>query len=331
MNEFYKSKIIKEISPISNCFLISWHVTGWCNFHCPYCIDGLGKSKFTTISDVENVSKKINTFIENNINLEQPVKLRLYGGEPSAYPWINILNNIKRLDSLVMPTNFSNSLEYYKELYLYCNKRNVNFILNCSCHPEATDFVNKMIALTNWCREQRKLGIYLSEPINTFVIDDNFDLSPIKILENNNINKIKFTIKRDIHNKKVKVSDFWENKVLEYDEKYQNLIHSPQLKVTLTDGSEDYFINSTSLISKFEDGGFDPTGFYCNAGINSIAIETNGDVLLSRCDYLKSNYIGNIFDENFKLDKKTFKCELNKNDGDSRCALCFNTIIKKEN
>ncbi len=326
----YNSESVQEISPISDFFLISWHVTGWCNFHCPYCIDGKGKSALNSIESVKEMTEKINIFIENNVDSSKSVKLRLYGGEPSIYPWPNILEKITRLNSLVLPTNFSNSLNYYKELYLYCYKRKIKLILNCSCHPEAKDFVAKIIELTNWCRQQKAKGIHILEPIVTFVVDDSFNFNIINELETNRVDKIKLTVKRDLNNKKIEICDFLKKKVLEYNKKYQKLYPYPQLKIVFDNGIEAKYINSTSLISKFNDGGFDPTGFYCNAGVNSIAIESNGDVLLARCDYLRQKRIGNIYDDNFKLKKDIFRCELNKNSNDSRCALCFNTIIRRE-
>lgn len=333
----YNSQNIKSLIPDKALFLISWHVTGWCNFHCPYCIDGRNKSKFTPIEEVTKVAKQINMFINKNVEPDLPIKLRLYGGEPSFYPWTQILDNIERINELALPTNFSNSIDYYKDLYKYCFKRHIKLILNCSCHPEAVDFIPKMIELTKWCKENKTAEDYKAflPPINTFVVDNNFDFNIIKTLEDNGVNKLKLSNKRDLFNNKLQLNDFWNSKITEYTDKYQQLTASKKNKgflfnVTFNDGYTEPFINQINLINKMDDGGFDTTNFYCNAGTNNIAIWENGDVSLARCEYLINKRIGNIFDENFKLPKKWFRCGLNDNKENNRCPLCHNTSIVKD-
>ena len=324
----FKTENIKSIIRLKNEFLISWHTTGWCNFHCPYCVDGRDKTPFTKPELITDIAKSINKFIINNIPEDKKVRLRLYGGEPSYYNWIEILDEIKHLNTLVLPTNFSRDINYYKDLYDYCKSRNVLLVLNCSKHAEAVNYDNKIIELTKWCLDKK----YMT-PILTFVVNDNFNFKQLDYLKDNGIDRIRLTLERDLFGKWLPVSNNTLNLVREYNETYENKFSGKTLKIIFTDNTSSEFTNTTDFNNLMSDGGFNPDGYLCDTGMNNIAIWENGDVCYNRCELYRDKIIGNILTDDIKLNDKPIICTLNKsfNTTEMKCHLCHNNTIWKNN
>ena len=63
MFQLYKNDDIKSITITKDYFMINWHVTGWCNFHCPFCYAEPLRTKWLDENVVYNNAKLLNNFI----------------------------------------------------------------------------------------------------------------------------------------------------------------------------------------------------------------------------------------------------------------------------
>lgn len=69
-------------------------------------------------------AKKINTLIKECH--DKPLMLTLLGGEITYYNLIKILDEFNcNITKIVLTTNFSQRLSYFKELYNYCKDRKI--------------------------------------------------------------------------------------------------------------------------------------------------------------------------------------------------------------
>ena len=326
MQDKYISKNIKSIFPIKNEFFISWHVTGWCNFHCSFCVSARDRTPFTSIAKVNNIAEKLNEFILTNVPEETPVSLRLFGGEPSFYNWTEILNKIKHLNKVSMPTNFSNNLEYYKDLYKYLSNRHITLVLNCAKHDEEKGFDTKIIQLTNWCKENN-----FREPIVTYVVNNDFDFSQVEALANSGIRRLKLSIERDIYGTNLTLDPEVIDKIAYWNNRYESIATGKTLHIDFESGASEEYTNRMDFTNKMVDGGFDPQGYYCNTGMNNICLWENGDVIYNRCEFMRDKKIGNILTDDIKLLKKPIICNINLNStSNNKCHLCHNTRISKD-
>lgn len=323
----YKTDDIKQIQPIKKEFLISWYVTGWCNFKCPYCISSRDREPFTPEQTLVSILTKLNDFVNLNVERDRKIVLRLFGGEPGFYDWPLLLEKLSRLNKLAMSTNFSNNLDYYKNLYDYCYSRNIQLVLNCAKHPESRDFIKKMSEITNWCKEKG-----YKEPINTFVVNDDFDFSILNEFKNNGITRLRLSVERSLYNKTLALKQETLNKIYKYNKDYENATTGRTLRVIFKNGFHKDFVNQSDFNNLMSNGGFKPDGYKCSAGMNNIALWANGDVVYSRCEFLRDKRVGNILTDDIKLLKDYMVCELNEKckKDDLRCPLCHNTTIFRE-
>jgi organic radical activating enzyme len=123
-----------------------WLITDWCNYKCSYCsskgflVEKFNREKYRTGLLVPFKLKK----------LDVDFKIDLAGGEPTVHPYLNkILKDLVQIDrckSIVINTNLSRSLRYYKGL-VNDNK----IVISASYHAEHhnDEFIEKCIALKN--------------------------------------------------------------------------------------------------------------------------------------------------------------------------------------
>lgn len=323
----YKTENIKYIKSLHPYFLINWHVTGWCNYHCPYCINAKIRTEWIDESVVVEEAKRINNLILSNKLKYNKIALRLIGGEVSFYNWPLILDNIKLLHKIVIVTNFSNELNYYKDLYNYCKKRNINLFISVSKHNENIDFDNKIIELTKWCRDNN-----YKDPQVTIIANNNLDTDYIENLKLKGIKRIRVSLVRDL-NQFCSIDYADRKSTLRYNEEYRKNSNSyRQFEVTFMDGSKEQFCNSSEITNLMSDGGFNPEGFYCDSGCSTIAILPNGDVVRNICSFLRDKPLGNLFKDDILIPADGVMCEINKKfDTDrKRCTLCQGTNFYRD-
>jgi len=325
----YCSENIKSIKTIHPYFLINWHCTGWCNYHCPYCINNKWRCEWISEERKIEEAKRINDLIKRN-NIKEAISFRLIGGEPSFYNWPKILNHIERIDKIVFVTNFSNELDYYKKFYTYCKLRRIKLFVGVSKHEESIDFEDKVIAITKWCKEND-----MSPPQVVIIADSNFDDSNVKYLIKNGVTRIRISLLRsDVtqsNNLPQKVKDlvYTYNRAYEKDRgKYR------QFEVTFMDDTKEKFCNASDITNLMENGGFNPEGFYCSSGPTTIAILPDSSVVRNKCDFLKDDILGNLLKDDIIIPTEPVLCQINKKFGTTNrcCSICSGTdFIRKDN
>ena len=342
----FKNSDIVSINNSTNLFLINWHVTGWCNFHCPFCYAEPLRTKWLDENVVYNNAKLLNNFILDKL-YDKDICLRLVGGEISFYDIPKIINNItaKQLKKVILITNFSRDVDYYKDLELYFASRDIQFILICSLHDEAINFKSKFLELFNWCEERRNEIRKTFDPLKykkfqapqvTLVVTPDFNLNTYYDFKKSGIDRIRLTRVRGEGCRNEKLSDellkFIEDANKDYESNYSN-IKGRAFNVTFNSGEVKSFTSASNLTNFLDEDGFIPDNYYCSAGLNSLAIFPNGDVSLARCDYLKDKFIGNLKEyQNIKLPTEPVLCKLNNSDTyDKRCDLCSDTNIWRTN
>ena len=287
----YKQTDLKSVDLLHYSLIdVKWHVTNWCNYKCSYCIQGKEHLNFTPEEIVIERAKNINKILEEKGCWGS---LQALGGEVSFYDWTKILAVMPKVKRLFMTTNFSNKLEYFKNLYVYCNENEIELNLLCSYHETGDSFFEKLLELARWCYDRS-----FKLPEVTFVVDETFDFTFIdrfpdlvnlsldfcmKILDGGYTTKPTNLINEQIK----RIRDLpltWE-------------VRKPKFRscnpAYLFEVGKDNFLKCrpSEMLSQFEEGKIIPKNFYCDAGINSFAIAPNGNIL--RCDN-SDIIIGNI-------------------------------------
>lgn len=317
MSSKYKNIDLNYIKFNNNTFYVKWQLTRWCNFSCPFC----SSRKDNVLVSQEEINQKAISL--NNLLLsinKKAFKLKFIGGECCVYDLIQIIDKFTiPVKSISIVTNFYRELDYYKNLYSYCRKRKIEFLLNCSWHDQNIDFDNKFYELTYWCRQMN-----FKEPMVIFVLRNEEDCELVEKYKTNNINRISILLERD-QNGKVISKSFTRD----YFQKFNSTkIQLDSGKYLVSFKHENIQCNSLSwLMNSFEEGGFITEGRLCNAGINSIAVNSDGKIYKDSCRYLYENkdmLIGNIDENKLELPIKPIICHVNsyKNNKDIRCVLC---------
>ena len=324
----YTTDNIDSIITLTPYFLFNWHVTGWCNYNCPYCINRKWKCGWIPEEKKIEEAKKINELIKKS-DIKDKISFRLIGGEPTYYNWCKILEYIERIDKIVLVTNFSRELDYFKEIYAYCKKRKIRLFLGLSKHDENKNFDEKAIELTKWCKENG-----YAAPQITIVAGEDFDPNYVKYLNQNGITRVRVSLLRDMDQAN-KLSQELRDTVYEF-----NRIHEidrgnyRQFEVTFRDGTKEQFCCASDITNLMDEGGFNPEGFYCSSGPTCIAILPNSDVVRNKCDFLKDQVLGNLLTDDIIIPTNPVLCQINKKFGttDRCCTICSgsNFIRKKD-
>ena len=323
----YSTDNIDSIITINPYFLFNWHVTGWCNYNCPYCINRKWKCDWISEERKIEEAKKINELIKKS-NIKDKISFRLIGGEPTYYNWPKILDYIERIDKIVLVTNFSRELEYFKEIYSYCRKRKIKLFLGLSKHDENENFDEKAIELTKWCKENG-----YAEPQITIVAGEDFDKDYVEFLRSNGINRIRVSLLRS-QEQSNNISSDLKDQVYNYNRLYEaDRGKYRQFEVTFKDGTKEQFCNASDITNLMDDGGFNPEGFYCSSGPTTIAILPNSDVVRNKCDFLKDDVLGNLLTDDIQIPSEPVLCTINKKFGTLNrcCTVCSGTnFIRKK-
>ena len=332
----YESSNIKSIELLDKYFLINWHVTGWCNYHCPYCINKTLEGKYISQAEVMDLADHLNTFINTKVPKEKKVQIRLIGGEPSFYNWMEILDRIDRLDRITMVTNFSKDNNFFKQLYEYCYSRHIFFYLICSWHEANLNFTNKFIELNNWIKQPEQRNRKFQYPQLMLLADKDFNEQTLKQYIDNGISKIRVSIMRDSNQNHIQLTkeqldliDSWNKTYEDNTNKIyidKGWVGKKGFKVTFKDESVEYFVNQSHLTNLMEDG-FDPQGFECTSGPDTLTCLPDGKATLNKCDFLKDAIIGNFYDDSVNYTSNNITCNLNCTGTNKKCPLCFATSV----
>jgi len=304
-----------------NMFEVKWHVTNWCNYRCPYCIQGSHKGiKWLPEEVVIERAKNLNKLLKEK---NKWISLQILGGEVCFYNWPKILNEINNVKLVFITTNFSNKLEYFKELYDYCASRGIYLKLLCSYHETGDSFFEKILELSYWCREK-----HYRCPSLTFVVNNDFDFSPFfKFPELCNLGKDFCNMEIHEIRRAVDLNEEVKKKIKEIRnlpptwEKVQLDIKIPTSNWQFGIDKEHIMCPPSDVFRELEDHHLKGSRYYCDAGINSFSISYNGNI--SRCDNT-SGVIGNI--DELKLDKlTTSRCDSNS------CLLCQAVNLQRIN
>lgn len=322
----YKNTDLDYIKFNNNTFYVKWCITRWCNFNCAFC--NFKKDNFLFSQDEINEQ----AIILNNLlsdKIKKDFKLKFIGGEPCVYDLTQILDRFTiSIKSISIVTNFYRELDYYKDLYLYCNKKHIEFLLSCSWHDQNKKFDSKFYELTDWCRENN-----LKDPGVIFVLRNESDCKLIEKYKKDNIKRISILLERDKYGKVINRPDM----IKYFNDFNSNKLNLRTGKYSVSINHKEVICNSLSwLTNLLEEGGFVTEGRLCDAGINSIVINPDGKIYRDSCRYLYENddlLIGNINEKVLNLPTEPLICRINtyKNNKDVRCILCndhgFDKII----
>ncbi len=312
-----ENKIIKK-----GTYVIRWNVTRVCNYNCDFCIQGnkeqhIKDSKNESLDLRNNILDKIILYIENNLNSKYDIlHFYLIGGEVTILKDIfNIMNKLIncKFDGLIkfnITTNMSADkkiLKQFVKMFKKLKNREINF--SCSYYKAYTnekEFINKVKILNNKQNIKTTINIPLIEDIDYDLYLD------FKNKYSKNF-KVEFV---PIRNYKKSISDKVKNEL--------NKNPSNRIMVVTKDGKAHYF-SKTNIFSMSinKTHNFNPSGFICDAGINSIAISNIGDVY--RCNENINTKLGNILNDNICKITKKFIC----NAKSCNCSTLYKVIEKK--
>lgn len=291
---------IEVVKKTKNQFKISWKMTDWCNYRCPYCYmsNAIARTnKNTPFEKILEIASKIDELIKKQAK-GRKISLHLIGGEVGYYDLQKVFEKIKsNIQMVVIATNFSNKEEYWFSLKKYLSMRNTRCNIIASfhisqCNPE--EFCKKVInvgAKVKVVLNNQNIPIY--KPYLDYLIDNQIVVQP--------------TIERDDKNSCIKLTS--ENRMyVDFLNKKLNETTTPYFEVTLKNGSIVNFGSNIEFINSIDIGGFDSEGFECTAGIDGIRIRPDGGLQRAGCKMaFLHGQLGNILSE-YTLPTEPFIC-----------------------
>ena len=309
--------------------VIHWLPTHFCNYQCSYCISHAPHTKvemqFTNIKILKNVADKIFAMNKNKYTFI------FSGGEPTIYPYfIELVEYITRHDNvyIYLYSNGHKNTNYFSSLFEI-----KNFFLNFSIHFEFfnIEHLKKIIKCSNNYKKYIMCSIMLnpnfkSEYINTYkelleFRKNYFFGIDLALIHNNQ--------KLDNRYTEEDINWFYNSRkeIKEIEEKYKYNGYIPDydqdknsIYIFNNNKNDKIHINHRESMAKnikcFK-------GLYCCSGVNSIAIDSNGNYKGVECEL--AELIGNIHYEEidyFKL-LKPIQCSL------EGCACRFNNYAPK--
>jgi len=256
----------------------SWEIHRVCNFRCPYCWHFGRWEEFEKQNVYPGLDKLVSTW-KRIYDLYGECNLDILGGEPSIYPQINeLLLELVKYHRIAVTTNLSGDFD---KLVKDIPDNLVDRIkIATTFHPmfaKLDEFLNKVKKI----KKIHRCVVYLAYPPHIKDL-----LKYKKIFEDNGL--------------VFSVLTFWGM----YDgKKYPD---------SYTDEEKKIIGISISARGgeKFQTEPFIPTGKLCNAGHRYGSIQPDGKVLPcgGAANTVKMDFIGNIFDPDFKLLDKPMVC-----------------------
>ena len=337
-----KDKILTQIlsNDDNNTFSLTWGMTSWCNYRCPYCIQTYHSKDKPSEADLILRARKINELLlarkKTNINLS------LLGGEITFYDLTKIISEFScGISQLVLITNFSQKIEYFKNLYTFCESKKIILNLMCSYHEVGAVFFNKYIDLIKWC-----VNCEHPLPILSFVYGNDFDLNLINTFSDLPYHLIHFNIKQCADGSIEKLDEahyaLWQQVTgLKNNPEYNRLILTLLKKVKAkevwwsriklgngysliyNDGSIEHISDMKDILTLSPELLYNPIK-YCNALQSCMYIADDGTIYVCSTNVFPLGNIDTIKlkDYLFALTKFRLKsCPV------SPCPLCHNVNI----
>lgn len=306
-------------------FYIQWRVTSACNYQCDFCIQGDRKkhielAKEESVGTREKVCNAIISYIEA-LKDYSSISVSLIGGEVTILKDLHSL--LERLVNVRFPgdisfhitTNFSQSADYYCKMFdifhVY-NRREKRRSLHLatsyySVYVTQKEFEQKLLhvkrhirrlCVPDYMKALLKNGLK-TRPAQTMSLAAGFP-----ILNDEDYEKFK-NMRDSFRGKGVWVSPIYIRQYPTDIKKntLDNLLEEQReknLRVTDIYGHTKLFQNIQALGMEMDQSDrFNPSGFLCDAGINSMWINAFGDVY--RCPAIGSSMkIGNILDGSYE-------------------------------
>ena len=268
---------------------VEWNLGKRCNLDCTYCPAEI-HDNFSPHTNIKVLKDAVDALAE----IDKPVRLSFTGGEPCVHPNIEELleHASQRLDWVTVTTNGTRKFKFYAELP-------VNYIV-FSLHFEDVQWAKQVDTIT--------LFAQMNEMKN------NFDFHVNVMAHHKHMLKVKQAVDRFAgHNIKYAIRRIrwtegdhdvfddmrYDGKDLEWILK-QNATAEPNV---LVDGE---MMHANDVIkqnlNKFK-------GWSCNAGIESLMINWDGEVHRATCRVGGS--LGNIYDGSFEPPEKPIICTRN--------------------
>lgn len=299
---------------------LAWHITDWCNYNCPYCIQTVNHHYASqpkeSQEDVEKVANLLRPKFHN-----QNVTLTLYGGEVSTFYDLSSICNILFKDNncdavVTLLTNLSAPYEKYKS-FLNLNIPNVRVRIIPSYQWSNVDvFLDKC----------KKIILYLDKKFQvTCVVYDGHSLEQVKnVAQKFKEAKIplRFTFARvpKSNNQFYKLQDGVEDFIKDWNKNY---FDKKTCKVIYTDGTEcEKQCRSDVLKEVSEYEGLTGASFKDMTCITGLNLTPSGNIRAGSCPDRKDIILGNILTDDISLKPYRAKCE-----GKGFCNLCNSVVI----
>lgn len=223
LEKFSKKNLIQFYRKKKDYKIISWQLTKWCNYNCPYCTLKHEDPKkmndkyhhFPKWEDLEKPAKKLNKMIEEQ---DSKVEIILIGGEVTWLPLKKLMDECltsKKICNIRITSNMSQKLSWWEEFSDLCRARNVNLKVLCSIHlsqiKDWNAFAENAIYLgKEWPKFTSVTGVVNNENIDS-ILEKFVDLK-------NRGYEAKFSpmIERGYDNKIVELTEENKEKLKEY-------------------------------------------------------------------------------------------------------------------
>jgi organic radical activating enzyme len=302
---------------------VNWHLGNTCTYKCSYCDPRLnsGNIPWVNIAVAKKIVDDIVAVYREKYNKSIFI-FELTGGEPTVYPGIEELcNHMKSLGIYVqLVTNGSRTVRWWEE-----NAKNFTSITN-SYHVEFTD-VKHLTAVCNTVLDQNVTAnvLVMLDPLHFDKVKNdieymkefgNFGISVRRVYDRNP------TVKRSY--------EYTDDQLLYLNNnasiKEKTLVQFPndiQYQTIMIKDETNLNVNENTLFGT-DDNNF--LSWDCYAGIDTLSLDVNGDILAAYCYTGHKKMIGNwLKDDLSKLQwpLSAMKCS------DMRCVCVHDLRARK--
>ncbi len=251
---------------------ISWNALDKCNYNCWYCYLGSGKvEKLVTDAEFSNL---IDNIVLNFSNREY-IKLIITGGEPTLYnsrlfEFVDSFLNIQNIREIVIHTNFSKPLDWWK---LFAEKYSGKPVeVNASCH---LDYVNTGEDILEFIRKVKLLSSNGVRVFSWVMIDQNNKDLAIDVREKINTQVLESANFKFIQHPRT--LDFYDKSELPVFSEKKNVV------LKYLGSASKLYLNTDELIIQQRNR---YRGLVCTRGISQVSIDTFGAVYTSECQWV---------------------------------------------
>lgn len=274
--------------PHQSSIKIEWNIGKRCNYDCSYCPSVI-HDNYSPHTDI----KILKSCVDKLVSIGKPIRLSLTGGEPAVHPDIEELlsySKEKGIAWLNLTTNGTRKYQWYLDMEKYVD----HYVFSLHFEYDWNKVLDTILHFSNWTNKKFFINVMANHNHMKNVKD------AVEFLESTNI---KYAIRR------IRWTEGDHNIFddLRYDGKDLDWILSKEATTepnTIIDDSVEMHSNDVIKLhlNKFKN-------WTCNAGIESLMINWDGDVHRATCRVGGS--LGNIYDETFIVPTKSVTCTRN--------------------